>query len=82
MAGRVTSDVFTAQTKVNDRQGDILEKMKALSKEASDPNVTQKRLTQIQLELDDLKRNYDVMKSINETLKGVQESGAKFPQAR
>lgn len=76
-----TVDVKNSQLGVNAKQGEVLDKMKALAEEAKG-DVSQKRLTEIQLELDDLKRTYDVLKSVNETLKGVQESGSKFPQSR
>lgn len=83
MAGKVstTQDVFNSQIGVTNKQGQISDDMKKLATEAQG-NVTQQRLTQIQLAIDDDKRVFDVLKSINETLKGVQESATKFPQSR
>jgi len=78
----VTADVAKAQAGVSDKQGLIADDMKALAAEAQQAGISQQRLTQIQIKIDDDKRAFDVLKSINETLKGVQESATKFPQSR
>jgi uncharacterized protein YigA (DUF484 family) len=82
MTQGLTSDLFAAQTGIIERQNVVLAEMKALAKEAENPAVTQARLMAIQQQLDDLKRNYDTLKQINEALKGAMESGSKFLQAR
>ena len=77
----VTNDVFQSQIDVTNKQGQVADDMKALAAEAQ-TTTSQQRLTQIQIKIDDDKRTFDVLKSINETLKGVQESATKFPQSR
>lgn len=82
MANSLTNDLYASQTQVIGAQNTRLEKMKQLANDAATGNKSQGELLKIQQDLDDEKRCYDILKQVNEALKGAMESGSKFLQAR
>jgi len=73
-------DSFNAQTKLNDKSGQILKDMHKLTEDAQGTTDSAK-LQQIQLKMGDLQRDLDVMKQMEEKLAKAMETINKFVQA-
>lgn len=76
-----TVDLLNQQYAVIGAQNGVVADMKALATQAAG-TTDQGQLIKIQADIDDDKRKYEALKSINETLKGAQDDATKFPQAR
>ena len=73
------SDNLQSQQNLNARTSEIITNMKSLTDEVRG-GAKGERLQQIQLIMQDLQRDMEVMKQMEEAMKKAMESVNKFPQ--
>ena len=74
-------DMLNAQVSANNKTQEIIGKMRDLAKQAENTNDAT-TLQKIQIQLQDLQRNLDVMKQIEEALAKATQTINKFVQAQ
>ena len=81
--GQVSSqqDMLNAQVSANNKTQEIISQMRSLAKQAEGTNDATE-LQKIQIKLQDLQRNLDVMKQIEEALAKATQTINKFIQAQ
>ncbi|MEB3223745.1 MAG: hypothetical protein VKS61_16850 [Candidatus Sericytochromatia bacterium] len=73
-------DMYSAASQLAQRGATLSQQMTKLGPEAANANITQQRLTQLQLQLQDLQRQAEMIKEIQGTLKKNLETNNKAPQ--
>ncbi|MEB3223732.1 MAG: hypothetical protein VKS61_16780 [Candidatus Sericytochromatia bacterium] len=74
-------DMYNTAANLAQRGADLSTQMTQLAQEASNANITQQRLTAIQIQLQDLQRQAEMIKEIQGQIKKNQETNNKAPQS-
>jgi undecaprenyl pyrophosphate synthase len=74
-------DIYNVSQALGQRGTNISAAMMALARKASDANITQGQLMEIQIQIQDLQRQAEMVKEIQGQIKKNQETANKAPQS-